>query len=161
MASDNLLMIRRHVWWKLVGQLRLRGRGERESGAFLLGGRARDKALVECFVCYDDVDPNALDTGIVIIRSQGFKRLWAICRSRGLEVLADAHTHGDDAPRQSSTDKRNPVIAESGHLALIIPSFAQISRYGLGRTAVYEYLGSYEWRDWTSTRDQRVRLVLW
>lgn len=144
MVTDNLLMIRRHVWWALVRQLRVRGRGERESGAFLLGHRSSGNSVVKSFVCYDDADPKALDTGIVIIRSQGFKRLWSICRTRGLEVLADAHTHGDEAPRQSSTDRDNPVIAEPGHVALIIPSFAQISPYGFGRTAVYEYLGRYE-----------------
>jgi hypothetical protein len=113
------------------------------------------------FVCYDDVDPKALDTGIVIIRSQGFKRLWSICRARGLEVLADAHTHGDETPRQSSTDRHNPVIAEPGHVALIIPSFAQIPPYGFGRTAVYEYVGGYEWRDWTARREERIRLAWW
>jgi hypothetical protein len=113
------------------------------------------------FVCYDDVDPKALDTGIVIIRSQGFKRLWSICRACGLEVLADAHTHGDETPHQSSIDRHNPVIAEPGHVALIIPSFAQIPPYGFGRTAVYEYVGGYEWRDWTARREERVRLAWW
>jgi hypothetical protein len=160
-VTDSVLMIRRHIWWALVRQLKLRGRGERESGAFLLGRRTPSGNVVQSFVCYDDVDPTALETGIVVIRSLGFKRLWAICRARGFEVLADAHTHGNDAPRQSSTDKRNPVISEPGHLALIVPSFAHISPFGFGRTAVYEYLGDYEWRDWTTRREDRVRLALW
>jgi hypothetical protein len=160
-GTDNLLTIRRHIWWEMMRQLKTRGRGVRESGAFLLGHRTSGRSVVKAFICYDDVDPNALETGIVIIQSYGFKRLWAICRERGLEVVADAHTHGDDAPRQSSTDKRNPVIAENGHIALIIPSFAHISPFGFGRTAVYEYVGGYEWRNWTTTREDRVRLAFW
>jgi hypothetical protein len=124
--------------------------------------RGKRDDIVTTFVCYDDVDPQALDTGIVVIRSIGFKKLWAICRSCGLEVLADAHTHGDSTPQQSGTDRRNPVIAEQGHVALIVPSFAQISPLTLGNTAVYEYLGGYEWQAWQCKgAATRVRLRLW
>jgi hypothetical protein len=145
-----------------VRQLRRRGRRVRESGAFLLGCRTLRGGTVSSFVCYDDVDPDALNTGIVVIRSQGFKKLWAICRERDLEVLADVHTHGDETPQQSSIDKRNPVIAEMGHVALIVPSFAQISPLTMGNTAVYEYLGAYEWRSWRpDLQGERVRLCLW
>lgn len=162
MVAADILKIRRTVWWQLVRTLRSRGRGIRESGAFLLGARTPHTGTVTAFVCYDDMDPQALDTGIVIIRSVGFRNLWTICRASGLEVLADAHTHGNATPRQSSTDRENPVISEAGHVALILPSFAQISPLALGETAVYEYLGDYDWRCWTQReRDKRVRLCLY
>jgi hypothetical protein len=75
-------------------------------------------------VFYDDVDPKALDTGIVTIRQTALPRLWEICRARGFGVVADVHVH----PRgygQSESDRANPVMPRAGHLALILPNFAR------------------------------------
>jgi proteasome lid subunit RPN8/RPN11 len=150
------------VWWRLIGELRRRGRGERESGAFLLGYRRGSVATVRAFFCYDDADPEALDSGIVIITSIGFQRLWELCRTRALDVVGDAHTHGDASPRQSETDRVNPVMPLPGHVAMIVPSFGNTARWHLGRCAVYEYLGDYRWRHWSGAeRERRIRLTLW
>jgi len=48
--------------------------------------------------------------------------------------------------RQSSSDKHNPMIAEIGHMAIVIPDYAsrKITPGGIG---IYEYLGSRQWID--------------
>jgi hypothetical protein len=61
------------LWRRLLAGLRVRGRGIRESGAFLLGGRdAAGRRRIVDFLLYDDLDPHALDTGIV--RLDGARR---------------------------------------------------------------------------------------
>lgn len=132
------------VWSAGVAELRRRARGRRESGAFLLGRRERSRTI-EHFVYYDDIDPDALKTGIVVIDGRKLGALWEHCRREGLEVVADVHVH-PHGYGQSGSDQANPVIAEIGHKAIIIPDYACCSTMP-GGIGVYEYLGARRWRD--------------
>jgi len=118
-----------------------------EAGAFLLGIRSGGVAEVRAVVFYDELDPQAYDSGVCVLYSDAFSRLWSKCRDAGLTVVADVHTHPRRAV-QSSTDRTNPMIAQTGHIAIIVPNFAAnpVSHLDLG---VYEYLGGHEWRDWS------------
>ena len=146
------------VWRAGVAELRRRAGGRRESGAFLLGsnGIARE---IEEFVFYDDIDPNALRTGIVIIDGCRLGDLWAHCRKTGRVVVADVHVHPGGFG-QSVSDRANPVIAEVGHVAMIVPHFATraTSPRGIG---VYEYLGSRRWRDRSFDRPSPLHVGWW
>jgi hypothetical protein len=149
---DRLLAPRRELscswllWRRLMSALRERGRGEsRESGAFLLGivepgGAAR----IKDYVLYDDLDPHSLDTGIVRFDGKYFGKLWAMCRARGLTVVADVHVHPGDSG-QSRSDREYPMVSQAGHIALIVPHFARapVRREDVG---VYRYLGGGEWQ---------------
>lgn len=138
------LNCRRSLWLDTLGLLRERGRGRRESGGFLLGRRTRTSRVIESFLPYDDVDPNAL-RGIIVFDGSKMDAVWDICRRDGLEVVADVHTH----PRgfgQSQTDRDNPMIPEVGHMALIVPNFAD-GAYLPGEIGIYEYRGRRQWID--------------
>ena len=132
------------VWKRLLAGLRRRGWGRRESGAFLLGRRDADgRARILDFVLYDDLDPHCLDSGIVHFDGRYFSDLWAICDARKLTVVADVHTHPGGAG-QSDSDQAHPMIAQAGHLALILPNFARepVERPQIG---IYRYRGSKQW----------------
>ena len=93
------------LWHRLVAGLRERGRScSRESGAFLLGYRRDGRARIVDFILYDDLDPHALDTGIVRFDGRHFGALWDICKQRGLSVIADVHVH-PGASGQSDSDR--------------------------------------------------------
>lgn len=148
-APRHRLACRSALWRAGLAELARRGAGEHESGAFLLGvqrkaGRAR-RRVVHRFVYYDDLDPHCLETGIVVFDGRGYAPLWSLCRETRLQVVADVHTHPGEA-RQSGADRCNPMIATRGHVAIIVPNFAQraIEAASLG---IYEYLGSHEWID--------------
>jgi len=143
--SASILSIPIWLWLRLVADLKRRGAGVRESGAFLLGRQTDERRQVRTYVCYDDLDPDALSTGIVTISGNGYSALWAHCRRRKLRVLADVHTHGNAHPEQSGTDEANPMIPEAGHVALILPSYAHGGSWRLQNVAVYEYKGNYHW----------------
>jgi hypothetical protein len=132
------------LWWRLKVALRRRGRNcTRESGAFLLGWRENGRARIVDFALYDDLDPHALDTGIVRFNGRYFSELWAMCKERGLTVVADVHVHPGGAG-QSGSDRDHPMISRAGHIAMILPSFATgpQPREEIG---IYRYLGSKEW----------------
>lgn len=133
------------LWWRLFWELKRRGAGTRESGAFLLGTRKAGAATVRALVFYDDIDPNALSTGIVRLSGHAMNAVWQICADRGLEVLADIHTHPAGAG-QSRSDQEHPMVSMKGHLALIAPRFAR-SAFDLAGIGVYRYRGSKLWED--------------
>lgn len=150
------------LWVRLVRNLRRRGAGRRESGAFLLGVRSGSLDKVTAYACYDDLDPLALDSGIVVMDGRGFAALWKVCRQRRLEVLGDVHTHRGPGPRQSEADRTNPMISEPGHMAFILPHFAGTWGWKFHDVAIYEYAGNYRWHDWAGPRRrERVRFCLW
>jgi proteasome lid subunit RPN8/RPN11 len=133
------------VWHRGVDELRRRADGRHESGAFLLGkvdGRVR---RIEEFLFYDDIDPACFARGIVEFDGRKLGAVWQRCRDSGRKVVADVHVHPGHHG-QSSTDQQNPIIAEAGHLAVIIPNYARRGRLP-GQIGIYEYLGSYRWRD--------------
>lgn len=135
------------LWRRLTMHLRERGcNATRESGAFLLGHQlAGAPARIEDFVLYDDLDPQSLDSGIIRFDGKHFGKLWAICRERGLTLVADVHVHPADSG-QSASDRANPMVSQAGHLALILPNFASapISREEIG---IYRYLGGGKWHE--------------
>jgi hypothetical protein len=139
------LRCRREVWDAGVVELRRRTLGgRRESGAYLLGSQQPDGSRnISEFVFYDDIDPKALDTGIVTIRQTALPRLWEVCRARGLGVVADVHVH-PHGYGQSESDQANPVIPRACHLALILPNFAR-GRPLPGSIGMYEFLGNGVW----------------
>jgi hypothetical protein len=97
------------IWEEGVAELARRTLGgRRESGAFLLGEKG-SPCRIHHFVYYDDIDPNALATGIVLINGRLLGDLWKICREEKLEVVADVHVH-PGCYRQSASDQANPII---------------------------------------------------
>ena len=134
----------RKLWIRLTDTLRARGDGISESGAFLLGRRDGDRRTIVDFIPYDDVDPLAL-RGMIEFDGAAMDAVWSHCDERHLEVVADIHTH----PRgygQSSIDRANPMIAERGHIALIMPHFAKRA-FGPGEIGIYELVGPNQWID--------------
>lgn len=162
MAADRLVRIPRLTWIRLTGELRGRGRGRRESGAFLLGTAGSGNGRVEAFVCYDDLDPDALKSGIVTLHGPGLSALWKLCSDKGFEVLADVHTHPTIDVRQSSVDQQHPMLPVVGHIAMILPNFGRTSKWSLAGVGVYVYAGAYRW---SSTRGDStkspVQLCVW
>jgi hypothetical protein len=132
------------IWRSGVTELRRRTHGVRESGAFLLG-TDRPRREIEEFLFYDDVDPGALTTGIVRINGHRLGEVWGHCRRTGRRVVADIHVHPCGFG-QSASDQANPIIAEVGHIAIILPDFAAKATKP-GGIGVHQYLGAHCWRD--------------
>ena len=137
------LVVPERLWERLLGELRQRGGGVRESGAFLLGSLDSDVRIVSTYVLYDDLDSQALSQGFVHLGSQCFTELWKICEARRCTVVADIHTHPFGA-RQSPSDRANPMIALRGHVAIIAPRFAS-APVRVSELGVYRYLGKHRW----------------
>lgn len=134
------------LWATGVAELARRGGGRRESGAFLLGAEdLRGVRTIGRFVYYDDLEPDCLDTGCVVFQGAGYGPLWEACRLSSLRVVADVHTH-PYLPYQSDLDRRHPMVAVAGHIALIVPQFA-LGGSSPDDLGIYEYLGDHEWLD--------------
>lgn len=123
--------------------LHRRGRGYRESGAFLLGRIDANVRTVYAWIPYDELDPSSLNYQYVRLSTQTFSRLWAICTEREMQVVADVHTH-PLGPIQSPSDRANPMVSVAGHIALIVPRFAS-GAVTPADVSVNIYLGARKW----------------
>jgi proteasome lid subunit RPN8/RPN11 len=157
LAPEHRLSCSKARWAELLQELRRRGRGQHESGAFLLGLKGDDRREVKAVVYYDDLDPHAYDSGVCVLHGDSFAKLWKICRERNLSVVADVHTHPGVA-RQSQSDQTNPMVANVGHVAIIVPNFARapVVEAALG---IYEYSGDYEWENFNGPSRRRYFYV--
>ena len=144
-APHHKIHCSRPLWRELANELFRRGENKHEAGAFLLAEKAGDKARISEIVYYDDLDPNAYASGVCILHAPAFAKLWALCRERNLLVIADIHTH-PGAAYQSEADRKNPMVARSGHIAIIAPNFAA-SPVDPSLIGVFEYQGSHQWMD--------------
>jgi proteasome lid subunit RPN8/RPN11 len=149
-APEHRLCCSSHRWRGLVAELDRRGQRRHEAGAFLLGATHGARREVEQIVFYDELDPRAYATGVCVLHADAFAKLWAICRERGLSVIADVHTH-PGAGFQSDSDRTNPMVARQGHIALIVPDFG---RWPINpkRMGIYEYRGDHAWLDHSPAR---------
>jgi proteasome lid subunit RPN8/RPN11 len=148
--------MRSSAWEAMIEELGQRGHGSRESGAFLLGNRTGDRRTVTRVVYLDDLDPACLRGGIEF-DGLAYSRLWDICDAEQRVVIGDAHTHPGSSVRQSGIDAQNPMVAQKGHVALIIPEFAArpVQPHEVG---VHQYDG-VGWQTWTG-KDAARRLFI-
>jgi proteasome lid subunit RPN8/RPN11 len=145
-APDHRISCSSFVWGKGLLELKRRGEGCHECGAFLLGQIKSSRRRINRFVFYDDLDPQCLVDGYVNFNGKYYSDLWSICRQTGLVVVADVHTHPRIA-RQSLSDQQNPMIAQKGHVAILIPNFAQQEKWS-DKLGVYEYQSNYRWKEY-------------
>ncbi|MES9841937.1 MAG: Mov34/MPN/PAD-1 family protein [Candidatus Thiodiazotropha endolucinida] len=122
--SPPLLEMPRKVYSALIADLARSGRGIKEAGALLLGyadGRGR---CVSTYLMYDIIAPeSSRKHAYVAITAEEMASAWDHCYATGLQVVADVHTH-PFGPRQSISDRANPIVSVAGHVALIVPYFA-------------------------------------
>lgn len=146
------------VWLEGTNELKRRTLGKtRESGAFLLGEvPIKGPNIIRAFVFYDDLDPHALDSGIVHFHGNKLPKLWEVCRTSGYRVVADVHVHPGHYG-QSPSDQADPVMPRCGHCAFIIPDFATGSVLP-GDIGQYEYLGNGKWSDHSQTSTSLLHL---
>lgn len=165
MASDpqiTTIRIPLLLWARLVFQLRRQSAGKRESGAFLLGQQNGSTARVTTYICYDDLDPHAYQSGAIAFHADGYAALWRYCREKKVQIVADVHTHPGGNVRQSCIDRDNPMVPVLGHTAIIIPHLARTAWWSLRAAGVYEYLGDFNWRTYDgSEKPRRIVLTLW
>lgn len=135
------------LWTKLIAELCSRGDGIRESGAFLLA--AINKKIVTDFICYDDCDPDCLKGRYIEFSGEGYSMLWEHCRVHDLHVVADVHTHPRSWTGQSETDKAHPMILFPGHVALIVPHYAQYNADSITGVGAFEYQGDKKWKSFS------------
>ena len=152
-APKHGLSCSTRLWKDGLTELRKRTEGVHESGAFLLGYKDRARRRITRFAYYDDLDPDSLNTGIVVFDGSGYGPLWQLCRQTGLTVVADVHVHGA-AARQSNADRENPMIALPGHVAIILPNFAD-RIYWQPELGIYQYEGQHRWRDWSGKKSKQ------
>ena len=140
------LEISKQKWSELILQLKVSGNGINERGAFLLA--SKDSKVISDFICYDELEPTCYDSKIIVFQTDGYRILWKYCLDNNLIVVADVHTHPHKWTGQSLADMQHPMILQKGHIALIVPNYAQGRINSLRGVGVYEYQGDKKWKSY-------------
>ena len=109
----------------MVTELGDRGHGEIESGAFLLADRAGDQAHRDPGRLPRRPRPELPDRRHPLRRPRLQQAVGHLRRREATVVIGDVHTHPGRGVHQSGIDAGNPMIAQEGHVALIVPDFAK------------------------------------
>ena len=156
--NRSRITIDSNVWQAMVVQLGERGlNGRREAGAFLLGATNGGERRAVAVVYFDDLDPDCL-VGNIHFRAVGYSKLWDVCDTQALHVIADVHTHPSTQVEQSEIDRAHPMIAQVGHFALILPDYAT-REVAVHEVGIHEYRGEVSWKTWLGTDAERVLRV--
>lgn len=155
MKESNKLYIPIKIWFQLVWKLKKSGKGIRESGAVLLGKYGSNK-VSQC-IALNELDPECLTNGYISFHSNGFIKLWKLCKEKKLVILADVHTHPSSWVLQSKTDIVNPFISKVGHIAIIVPNYAYKLNVEKSKIGFYEYLGNFIWQTIPS---HKIKIVI-
>lgn len=134
-----------HLWEETMGGLAARSQGVREAACIWAGTRASDTCRASEVLFLDDL-PGAIGHA----RShrtprQALEALFSHLRLKGLQIIADIHTHPGSWVGLSSEDRKHPIEFRVGLVAIIIPHFAQMA-VKLTEAGVHEYLGQQRWR---------------
>ena len=158
------LVIDAALFATLMTELGRRGRGTRESGAFLLGNAssapttpASTSQVVTAVAFYDDLDPACL-TGGITFHADGYTALAALCRRHGLRVIGDIHTHPGCRVGQSPADAAHPMVALPGHIALLAPRYAE-EPVNVSDLGVHVFQGAGRWTSYSGGDVDRVLQV--
>lgn len=124
--SRPLLEVPRALYDALIRDLAASGAGVKEAGAFLLGEQCNIGARrVTSYLMYDTIAPvSSRAHKYVTLTGEDMARAWDHCYRTGLQVVGDVHTH-PAWPQQSDSDRAHPMVSVAGHVALIVPFFAQ------------------------------------
>ena len=139
---ERPIHFQRGLWARCLDGLRQRS-GEHEAGAFLLGTTDPRQCTVTRVVYYDELDANAYSTGVCVLYADSFERLWRMCRERGLSG-ACGRRQSPTGAGQSPSDRNNPMVAQAGHVAIIVPNYARV-RVWRHRLGLYRYRGAHQW----------------
>lgn len=142
-SSPQSLEFAPGVWRALMEDLRARGNGRRESGAFLLASTKAGDDVVRTWLPYDELEPASFAYAYVRLESATFSKLWDWCGKHDVKVVADVHTH-PGSPVQSMSDRAHPMVSLAGHFALIVPWFAQRNPQPID-VSLNVYEGSGNW----------------
>lgn len=132
-------------WLTLTWGLRKKGERKRESGAFLISKNGSDK--ISKIVFYDELDPNAFKSGIIVFDGKYYSKLDKILQDFDGIVIADIHTHPIScSTQQSDSDKNHPMCRLKGHIAFIAPNYASNLLLMPKDCGAYLYEGSFQWK---------------
>ncbi len=152
----SLLEFEVPLWTALIYDLARVGGGRKESGAFLLGTLSPTRHVTD-YLLYADLSPAVEHEDYVQLNGSDMARVWQRCEERGLEVVADVHTHRG-GPGQSVSDRQYPIISLAGHVALIVPNYA-MGTLSVSDVGVHLFLGNRQWRSYFGYEASR-RLII-
>jgi proteasome lid subunit RPN8/RPN11 len=118
------LIIPEKLWLHVLGELRKRSAGWRESAGILVGKRQPDGTCIASDVVFhhDLADDRATALSLELPEAAKFK-LYEDLSKRKLTLVSLIHTHPEDWVGLSEVDKSNRISSTVGFWSIVVPNY--------------------------------------
>lgn len=142
---NAIIYIDKKCWESTMKGLLQRSKGVRESACIWAGVRYETEWRVNDIIFLDDLKGTQKGRLFHSTPREASKKAFEILRGKGLQIIADVHTHPEKWVGLSPVDMQHPIEYRTGLLAIVIPHYARYP-VTLNNLGVHEYLGSTKWR---------------
>lgn len=139
------IRISQELWTKTWSGLRERGAAKREALCVWAGDRQHLPWEVTDVIFLGDLPGVEGFALFHRISREAVTQLFGLLQAKGLDLIADVHTHPADWVGLSETDQEHPLEYRIGFISVVLPNYAT-SEPLLEAAGVHEYTGSMKWK---------------
>lgn len=142
---------------KTVKSLKEQGAKSNEGLVLWAGIEAKDgsKFVTTCVYpkqqCYSISVSSDLIAGAKVVRE---------IRKRGLEIIAEIHSHPGYWVGHSLTDDKNPFVLADGNISIVVPRFAEEGMEPLWKCGIHVYCAGDGWKRLTRNEIEQGFVVI-
>ena len=144
--SRNIVRIK-HNLWKLTWEgLCQRSDGRIESLCIWAGQRSPDVSVVTEVIFLDGIEGVEGFEFFHRITREATAHIFSILKDKGLQIIADVHTHPDEWVGLSETDREHPLEYRVGFISIVLPHFGR-SEPRTADIGMHRYEGNHQWHE--------------
>lgn len=141
---STTIYITKNLWDATIEGLAKRSSGRKES-ACIWAGERKAQWTVKDLIFLDDLPGTQGYRKYHKTPREAVNVLFKMLRDKGLQIIADIHTHPGYWVDLSLIDRESPIEYRVGLLAVVFPNFARLPM-DIEKVGFHEYLGKSQWR---------------
>ena len=144
--NPNNIRIKSELWRQTWEGLSERSRGQIESLCIWAGRRTHESSEVTEVIFLDGIGGVEGFALFHRITREAVGEIFAILKDKGLQIIADVHTHPEEWVGLSRTDREHPLEYRIGFVSIVLPHFgrAEHNKSGIG---MHRYKGNHQWHE--------------
>ena len=142
--SSHIVRIKSDLWKLTWEGLSKRSDGRIESLCIWAGQRSPDVSVVTEVIFLDGIEGVEGFALFHRITREATAQIFAILKDKGLQIVADVHTHPGDWVGLSDTDREHPLEYRVGFISIVLPYFGRTDpmQEDIG---MHRYEGNHQW----------------
>lgn len=154
MKNQMVVQIPLQLWRLTWEGLKKRSYGDVESLCIWAGKRSQDLGVVSDVMFLDGIVGVEAFPLFHRISREATAEIFAAIRAKGLQLIADVHTHPEHWVGLSETDREHPFEYRVGFVSIVLPHFAT-SEPAIRSIGMHRYEGNLQWYELDDAEKQK------